>query len=79
MAAAWLDADYDTAVRLARIRQAIVEHPEKAALHSAASALEDRLGLSPRARRALNWKIADTPQASAEVRRIRVVDPPQAV
>jgi hypothetical protein len=76
MAAAWIESDYHAAVRLARIKQAIVDHPEKAALHGAASALEDRLGLSPRARRALNWRIVDTPAATerpASVSRIRAV------
>lgn len=76
MAAAWIEADYHSAVRLARVREAIVKHREKAALHSAASQLEDRLGLSPRARRALGWKIAATlapAEISHSVRRIRAV------
>lgn len=73
MATAWIDADYDAAVRLARVREAILEHPEKAALHSAASQLEDRLGLSPRARRALGWRIVETPPADEQPTRARVV------
>jgi hypothetical protein len=75
-AAVWIDSDFDVVVRLAQIREAIARDPSKAALHAAATSLEDRLGLTPRARRAMNWRIADTTQATAEVRRIRIVDPP---
>lgn len=61
-AAMWQEADYDVAVRLARIREELARQPNVAALHAAASALEDRLGLSPRARRALGWEVGE-PQA----------------
>jgi hypothetical protein len=80
-AAMWQEADYDVAVRLARIREELARRPDVAALHAAASALEDRLGLSPRARRALGWEVGErqappeappAPSASAR-RRLRAV------
>lgn len=58
-ASMWAEADYDVAVRLARIREELARRPDVAALHAAASALEDRLGLSPRARRALGWEVGE--------------------
>jgi hypothetical protein len=58
-ASMWQEADYDVAVRLARIREELARRPDVAALHAAASALEDRLGLSPRARRALGWEVGE--------------------
>jgi hypothetical protein len=54
----WTEADAHLVIRLARIHEAIADDPGKASLHAAASGLEDRLGLSPRARRALNWEVA---------------------
>ena len=53
------------AVRLARIMEAILERPDVAALHAAASGLEDQLGLSPRARRILGWETARQADAPA--------------
>jgi hypothetical protein len=80
-AAMWQEADYDVAVRLARIREELARRPDVAALHSAASQLEDRLGLSPRARRALGWEVGEArppqeepPAAAAGDVRGRVVE-----
>jgi hypothetical protein len=42
--------------QIARVQEAILERQDVAAMHAAASGLEDRLGLSPRARRILGWE-----------------------
>jgi hypothetical protein len=57
-AAAWIAADLDVMLRLAHIREAIGRGEGGASLHAAATQLEDRLGLSPRARRALGWEVS---------------------
>jgi hypothetical protein len=46
----WGEADFDVVVRLARLHEAILEEPGVAALHAAASALEDRLAAASEAR-----------------------------
>ncbi|MGH2450819.1 MAG: hypothetical protein ACRDGE_06050, partial [Candidatus Limnocylindria bacterium] len=40
----WAEADYDVVLRLAYVKEEIFRRPAIAALHAAASALEDRLG-----------------------------------
>jgi hypothetical protein len=46
----WGEADFHVVVRLARLHEAILEEPGEAALHAAASALEDRLAAASEAR-----------------------------
>jgi hypothetical protein len=78
MSAVWIDADVPALVRLAELREALAVEPGKAALHAQVNALEDRLGLTPGARRRLQWEV-EQPSREAEqmapVRRLRVVDP----
>lgn len=76
MATAWLDADVDSLVRLATLRDEFARGDAPATLLPAMQALEDRFGLSPKARRALQWEveratIADQPLA--EVKPLKVV------
>lgn len=58
MAAAWLDADVDALARLAFLRDDFARGGAPATCLPAMQALEDRFGLSPKARRALQWEIA---------------------
>lgn len=89
MATAWLPSDVPTLVRLARIVEADNRGEATASLLAEARQLEDRFGLSPMARRRLQWEVArggdgasdgDGPpgavrrRAGADVRRLRAVD-----
>lgn len=76
MATVWIDADVAAVVRLAELREALRHEPGTAALHAQVNALEDRLGLTPGARRRLQWEIAQASQrqSPAPVRRLRAVD-----
>lgn len=89
MATAWLPSDVPTLVRLARIVEADNRGEASASLLAEARQLEDRFGLSPMARRRLQWEVArggdgasgsggGGPQGPAprlaDVRRLRAVD-----
>jgi hypothetical protein len=88
MATAWLPSDVPTLVRLARIVEADNRGEATVGLLAEARQLEDRFGLSPMARRRLQWEVAragaepegaPTPGAQprrplADVRRLRAVD-----
>lgn len=88
MATAWLPSDVPTLVRLARIVEADNRGEATASLLAEARQLEDRFGLSPMARRRLQWEVARAgdgasggpPPAGgsvrrlADVRRLRAVD-----
>lgn len=68
MATAWIEADKIALRRALRLLDDIAAGRSEA--HSALTALEDRLGLSPKARRALQWEIdrasaAHVPPASS--------------
>jgi len=89
MATAWLPSDVPTLVRLARIVEADNRGDATASLLAEARQIEDRFGLSPMARRRLQWEVArggdgasapdgGGPQRPAprlaDVRRLRAVD-----
>lgn len=88
MATAWLPSDVPTLVRLARIIELDNRGEANSALLAEARQLEDRFGLSPMARRRLQWEIAKASQEDegpqrelgplADVRRLRAVDPAAA-
>jgi hypothetical protein len=79
MATAWQPADEDSLVRLARLRDDFRRGELPVSALSAIQQLEDRFGLSPKSRRALQWEIArgedshgvERPSA---VRTLRAVD-----
>jgi hypothetical protein len=76
MATAWLDADVDSLVRLAALKDDFARGTAPATALPAMQQLEDRFGLSPKARRALQWEIAKEAQEEsklATVRPLRVV------
>lgn len=58
MATAWEDADQDSLIRLARMRDDFHRDQLPVSAYGAMQALEDRFGLSPKSRRALQWEIA---------------------
>lgn len=66
MAVAWLEADLDALYRLAHMKDVVTRKPEVAALHAQITALEDRLGLTPLARRKLQWEISQAEEAEDE-------------
>lgn len=79
MAAVWLESDLDTLIRLARLMDEVNRDPSTASLHAQVTSLEDRLGLSPGARRRLQWEVsqAESKRESskpATVTRLRAVD-----
>jgi hypothetical protein len=79
MATAWVDADVDSLIRLARMRDDFYRGELPVSAFSAMQALEDRFGLSPKARRALQWEIAKTdgdvvPISKPAGRRLRAVE-----
>lgn len=79
MASAWLDSDFDSMLRLASMRDDVFRYPDRVGLHAAITALEDRLGLSPKSRRLLQWEVSqvaaesDRSGSPAPVRRLRAV------
>lgn len=80
MASAWLDADVPALVRLAMLTDKLLCGEVTRDVLGEIRQLEDRFGLSPRARRALQWEIArgDEDGASAPMlirseRRLRAV------
>lgn len=79
MATAWVEADLDALFRLAELKDTASRRPEIVSLHAQITALEDRLGLTPKARRALQWEISqaeerDMGRAPSAVRHLRAVD-----
>lgn len=78
MATAWLDADVDGLVRLAMLKDDFARGVAPATALPAMQALEDRFGLSPKARRALQWEVARTQvedRPLASVTPISIKDP----
>ena len=76
MATAWQPADVDALIRLARLRDADARGEGSVSALAQITALEDRFGLSPKARRALQWEISSAEVASAAKptkRRLRAV------
>jgi hypothetical protein len=78
MATAWVDADVDAIVRLARMRDEFHRGELPVSAFGAMQALEDRFGLSPKSRRALQWEIAqgdvvELPKGKRE-RKLRAVE-----
>lgn len=77
MATAYLEADLPALVRLAEMVEARARGELGATETVAMTALEDRFGLSPKARRALQWEISQAEPGKAEqpanVPRLRVV------
>lgn len=57
MATVWQDADIDALVRLARLRDEFRRGDLPVSALGAVQQLEDRFGLSPKARRQLQWEV----------------------
>lgn len=79
MAAVWLPADVEALVRLARLRDKDARGKLPQLAYSAIQQIEDRFGLSPKARRQLQWEISQAEEPAAQVapsnvRRLRAVD-----
>lgn len=78
MASAWIEADVPALTRLAEM----VEERSRGKLGAtetvAMTALEDRFGLSPKARRALQWEVAQAEQTGpaevVNIPKLRAVD-----
>src|SRR5215213_9442178 len=77
MAAVYLEADVAALVRLARLKDDEERGELPATGLIAMQQLEDRFGLSPKARRALQWEVAQAEQAERQGRgnvpKLRVV------
>jgi hypothetical protein len=84
MATAWQDADHDSLVRLAHLREDFMLGELPVSALGAMQQLEDRFGLSPKSRRALQWEIGQGEERDAlrtkpaQVRTLRAVDAPTA-
>lgn len=81
MASVWLDADVDGLVRLATLKDDFARGEGPAVALPAMLGLEDRFGLSPKARRALQWEVAreaaaDEKPKLASVTPLRMDKPP---
>ena len=78
MASVWIEADVLALVRLAEMFDARARGTLSATEVPAMLALEDRFGLNPKARRALQWEVAQAdqsePRAPVDVPKLRVVD-----
>lgn len=78
MATTYLEADVPALVRLAEMVDDRARGTLSATETIAMTALEDRFGLSPKARRALQWEIGQAAQSEpgrpVEVPKLRVVD-----
>lgn len=59
MASQYLDADVASLVRLARLKQSLLSDDVAFGVLAEIRQLEDRFGLSPLARRRLEWQIAE--------------------
>ena len=77
MATVWQPADVDPLTRLARLRDADARGEGSPTALAQITALEDRFGLSPKARRNLQWEISAAESAPAATkpskRRLRAV------
>ena len=78
MATAWVPADEDSLIRLAKMRDEFHRGDLPVSAFGAMQALEDRFGLSPKSRRALQWEIAkgevvEMPERSQK-RRLRAIE-----
>ena len=80
MATAWQEADEDALVRLARLRDDFRRGDLPVSALGAMQQLEDRFGLSPKSRRALQWEIGHADEDAVirtkpmQVRTLRAVD-----
>jgi hypothetical protein len=83
MAAVYLDSDLGALLRLAYLHDELGRGALSVSGHAAITQLEDRFGLSPKARQQLQWQILDQGELeqqpvsrprSASVRRLRAVD-----
>jgi hypothetical protein len=83
MSGMYLEVDLGGLHRLAVLLDGIGRGELPASTHAHVTALEDRYGLSPKARRALQWLVIDRAPELVErprspvsnVRRLRAVDP----
>lgn len=75
MASVWLDADVDGLVRLATLKDDFARGDAPAVALPAMQQLEDRFGLSPKARRALQWEVSREQVASDGRPSLAVVKP----
>ncbi len=66
MAGAYVEADVDALVRLARLKDDEARGTLPPAALGAMQQLEDRFGLSPKARRALQWEIQQAGRDASE-------------
>lgn len=66
MAAAWLDADVPGLVRLASLVEVVHTGKASAGVLAEIRQLEDRFGLSPLARRRLQWEVSQAGGGSAD-------------
>jgi hypothetical protein len=77
MATVWEPSDVESLIRLARLMDADVRGELPLAGLAQITALEDRFGLSPKARRALQWEITSgdnvSPLARPAKRKLRAV------
>ena len=77
MATVWLESDIDALIRLARFRDDFHRDQLPASAFGAMQALEDRFGLSPKSRRALQWEVAQgevVEMPTAPRRRLKAVE-----
>ena len=72
MASTYLEADVPALVRLAEMVDARSRGKLSSSETVAMTALEDRFGLSPKARRALQWEITQAEQAGATAKAVKV-------
>jgi hypothetical protein len=82
MAGMWLESDTPVLERLAELLDALYRGDRRARILNEIRQLEDRFGLSPLARRRLQWEIEhrrpaqpEVPTAGGDERWLRVVDP----
>jgi hypothetical protein len=81
MATEWIDADFDTILRLALMQDAEARGEGNTVLRREIRLLEDAFGLNPASRARLRWQVCEDAKTEAqaprpEVRRVRAVDPP---
>lgn len=81
MATAWQVADIDSLIRLARLRDDFARGELPVSALGAMQGLEDRFGLSPKSRRALQWEVSrgeedvsEMRTKPAQIRTLRAVD-----